>query len=195
MDLNADHAFHLVKQVAQAQDDASFEAAAQAALTYLIAQLHRLGDLANGYPRNPIQADVWQQGRMLTLACDQFADACRGPKGEEQISRLAASMAMQIMGHYPNEIFPRVLRHARCREALGQVSEALEGYRCITQDFDVMDLQALCDTTAQLEATDWTILQSTSDALAGVQRLSSDGLSAAEAALQQQLAATLALRT
>lgn len=76
----------------------------------------------------------------------------------------------------------------------GQVSEALEGYRCITQDFDVMELQTLCDTTEQLEATDWTILQSTGDALAGVQRLSPDGLSAAEAALQQQLAATLAQR-
>ena len=48
MDLNSDHAFQLVKQVAEAQDNASFEAAAQAALTYLIAQLHHLGDLANG---------------------------------------------------------------------------------------------------------------------------------------------------
>ena len=194
MDLNSDHAFHLVKQVAEAQDNASYEVAAQTALTYLIAQLHRLEDLANGYPRNPIRADVWQQGQLLTHACDQFADACRGPQGEEQISRLAASMAMQVMGHYPNEIFPRVLRHARCCETLGQAAEALEGYRCITEDFEVMELQNLCDTE-QLEATDWTILQSTSDALAGVQRLSPDGLSVTEAALQERLAATLALRT
>ena len=42
-----------------------------------------------------------------------------------------------------------------------------------------MDLLVLCDT---------------SDALARVQRLSPDGLSATEAALQQRLAATLALR-
>jgi len=132
---------------------------------------------------------------MLTLACDQFADACRGPKGEEQISRLAATMAMQVMAHYPNEIFPRVLRHVRCCETLGQVAEALDGYRCITGDFEVMELQNLCDTTEQLEATDWTILQSTSDALAGVQRLSPDGLTAAEQASQERLAAALALRT
>jgi hypothetical protein len=190
MELNSQEAQRLVDLVAQAPDLEAALASAQKALSFLIGQLHILGDKANGYPRNPIEGSVWQEGRRLTAVCDQFADAVsrwHQRRGEEQATRLAVSMALQIMAHYPEEIFPRVLRNAKCCESLNKMTEAADGYRCIVGDFDALDLKELLDTADPLEGSQLTILDSLREALAGLQRLSPQGLTEGELALQQRV--------
>ena len=126
--LNSQEARRLVDLVVQAPNLDAAVAAAETAFSFLVSQLHILGDSANGYPRNPISAHVWTEGYALAHACDSFADAVAGwnqRRGEEQATRLAATMALQIVAHYPEEIFPRVHRNAVCCEALGMTSEAV----------------------------------------------------------------------
>lgn len=194
MELNAREAQRLVDLVAQAPDVQAAVAAAQTALTFLIGQLHLLGDLSNGYPRNSIDGAVWQEGYDLTEACDRFADAVsrwHQRRGEEQATRLAVAMAMQVLGHYPNEIFPRVLRNAKCCEALAMTAEAVESFLCIVGDFEAMQLQELLDPGEPLDGSQLTILTSLSEALAGLQRLSQDGLTEQQRALQERVGAAL----
>lgn len=198
MDLNSREAQRLVDLVTQAPDVHEAVAAAQTALTFLIEQLHRLGDLSNGYPRNPIDGAVWQEGYDLTEVCDRFADAVarwQQRRGEEQATRLAVAMAMQVLGHYPNEIFPRVLRNAKCCEALGMTAEATTSYGCIVGDFEAMQLQELLDPGDPLDGSQLTILSSLSEALAGLQRLSEDGLTEHQRDRQERVSAALARST
>ena len=135
---------------------------AAALLNFLLRQLEELRDLANGYPRNPIAGDVWFSGKALAELCDELTVvlADRGlPEQEELASRLAVGMALQVMGHYPEEIFPRVLRNARCREALGQLTEAITGYESIVDDYVEMGLAELLEDE-QLDASSRMILES-----------------------------------
>lgn len=189
--LNSQEAQRLVDLVARASDVHAAIAAAQTALTFLISQLHLLGDLSNGYPRNPIDGGVWQEGCRLTAVCDRFADAVaqwQQYRGEEQVTALAVSMAMQVLAHYPEEIFPRVLRNAKCCESLGMTTEAANGYRCIVSDFAALQLEELLDEDSPLEDA---ILTSLREALAGLQRLSPQGLTESQLALQEKVRATL----
>lgn len=120
--LNSQEARRLVDLVVQAPNLDAAVAAAETAFSFLVGQLHILGESANGYPRNPVDAHVWTEGYSLANICDCFADAVAAwnqRRGEEQATRLAATMALQIVAHYPEEIFPRVLRNAVCCEALG----------------------------------------------------------------------------
>ncbi|MGW8390528.1 hypothetical protein [Pseudoduganella sp. HUAS MS19] len=106
--LNSQEARRLVDLVVQAQNLDAAIAAAETAFSFLLGQLHILGDSANGYPRNPIDAHVWAEGYSLANACDCFADAVARwdqRRGEEQATRLAATMALQIVAHYPEKIF------------------------------------------------------------------------------------------
>ena len=188
--MNSQEAQRLVDLVAQAQDLDTAVAAAERAFSFLVDQLHILGDSANGYPRNPIDGNVWQEGRELTSVCDQFADAVsrwHQRRGEEQATRLAVSMALQVVGHHPEEIFPRVLRNAKCCESLGRTAEASKGYRCILGDFDALDLEWLFDGTDPLGGSQVTILCSLREALAGLQRLSQQGLTDAELTLLEKV--------
>jgi hypothetical protein len=169
-------------------------AGAEKAFSFLVGQLHALADSANGYPRNPIEGRVWTEGRRLTAVCDEFADAVsrwQQREGEEQATRLAASMAMQILADYPEEIFPRVLRNAKCCESLGMINEAADGYRCIVADFGQLDLEDQLNEDP-LEGSWLTIVESLNEALAGLHRLSPEDLTPAEDALRAKVNAALA---
>ena len=194
MKLNSKEAQRLVELVAQAGDLDAAIAAAQRALSFLIGQLHVLGDLSNGYPRNPIDGDVWQEGRRLTMVCDQFADAVsrwEQRRGEEQATRLAISMALQVLAHYPEEIFPRVLRNAKCCESLGMMAEAADGYRCIVSDFCALGLEEHLDAADSLEGSQITILTCLHEALARLHRLSPQSLPEPQLLLQKKVIAAL----
>jgi hypothetical protein len=192
--LNSQEAQRLVDLVGQAQNLDAAVAAAEKAFSFLIGQLHILGDSANGYPRNPIDAHVWTEGYSLAKTCDCFADAVAGwnqRQGEEQATRLAATMALQIVAHYPEEIFPRVLRNAACCEALGMMSEAVKGYGSIVGDFDQLHLEEMLDSSEPFAESEVKILTSVRNAFAALQRLSPQGLTAAQHETCERLDAVL----
>jgi len=188
--LNSQEARRLIDLVVQAQNLDAAVAAAETAFSFLVGQLHILGDSANGYPRNPIDAHVWTEGYSLANACDCFADAVAGwnqRRGEEQATRLAVTMAMQIVAHYPEEIFPRVFRHAACCEALDMTSEAVEGYGSIIGDFDQLNLEEILDSTEPFKDSEVKILTSVRNSFIALKRLSPQGLSAAQHEICERL--------
>jgi hypothetical protein len=194
MPLDSQEAERLVDLVEQAKDLDAAIAAAGKAFSFLVAQLHVLGESANGYPRNPIDGNVWKEGYALTSICDRFADAVARWKqrcGEEQATGLAVSMALQVVAHYPEEIFPRAVRNAKCCESLDKMSDAVQGYRCVVGDFDKLHLEELLDDSEPLEVSQKLILTSVSDALSGLQRIAPEGLTETELALQERVTAVL----
>ena len=194
--LNSQEARRLVDLVVQAQNLDAAVAAAETAFSFLVGQLHILGDSANGYPRNPVDAHVLTEGYSLANTCDYFADAVAGwnqRRGEEQATRLAATMALQIAAHYPEEIFPRVLRNAVCCDALGMINEAAAGYGSIVGDFDQLRLEEILDRSEPFTDSEIRILTSVRNAFAGLQRLTPQGLSAAQHEIYDRLKATSCL--
>ena len=197
MKLSSQEAQRLVDLVAQAQTREAAVEAAGTAFSFLVGQLHALADSANGYPRNPIEGRVWKEGCRLASICDQFADAAahwNQRRGEEQATRLAASMAMQVVAHYPEEIFPRVLRNAKCCGALEMTTDAAEAYHCIAADFDALDLEEILELTEPLEEADVTILTCLREALSGLERLDQTGLTDAQRALAERVNEALSNR-
>lgn len=144
--LDVAEAIARVKAVNDAATRAEVEGAAHSALAFVAAQSELLHTAANGYPRNPISVDVWMGGTELARACDALADSLgtRGLREEEaEASRLAVSCACSVVGHYPEKIFPRVLRHARCQEALGKLEVAIPSYAAVVRDFQQLELDQL----------------------------------------------------
>lgn len=190
--LSSQEAERLVDMVGHAPDRQAAMAAAEKAFAFLVGQLHLLGEKANGYPKNPIAGDVWQEGHNLAKACDRFADAIShwdAKRGEEQATRLAASLAMQVVAHYPQEIFPRVLRNAKCCESLGMLKEAIAAYSCIIDDFSALDLEELLDGSEPLEGSQVVILAALREALRAVQRISPQHLTPSQLALSEKISA------
>lgn len=184
--LNSKEARRLVDLVVQAQDLEAAIAAAELAFSFLVRQLHVLGDNANGYPQNGIDGQVWKEGYELTSVCDGFADAVarwNQRRGEEQATRLAVSMALQVVAHYPEEIFPRVLRNAKCCESLGKTDEAADGYRYVIRNFSALDLDHLLEPSEVPDLAATTILACVRDSLAALQRLTPQGLTNDDLAL------------
>lgn len=174
MTLSPTKARELLGTVANAATRNETGEAAVALLNFLLRQLEELRDLANGYPRNPIDGNVWFDGRALAEFCDELADLFTGrqpPEQEELASRLAVGMACQVMGHYPEEIFPRVIRNSRCREAINQVDEAISGYEAIVGDFQQLDLLYLLDDGEALDNAGHAILRSALHATARLAEL------------------------
>ncbi|XXX75551.1 hypothetical protein WMF30_48665 [Sorangium sp. So ce134] len=152
---------------AQGQDD--LRVAAEQILDFLLTQLEELRVLANGYPRNPISGAVWTDGKALAELCDVLADAFSSkglPHQEELASRLAAGMACQVMGHYPEEIFPRVLRNSQCRERIDHLDGAICGYEAIVADFGALELDYLLQEDEELDQTGRVILTAVQQAAA-----------------------------
>lgn len=152
MALEATKVCELLAALAKEPDPDAAEAAVTQLLNFLLKQLEELRELANGYPRNPISGDAWVAGATLAGVCDHLTDelAKRGLRRHEELaSRLAAGMACQVMGHYPEQIFPRVVRNARCREAIGDVAEATGCYESVVADFHELGLSEMLDDAAE----------------------------------------------
>jgi len=83
---------------------------------------------------------------------------------EEFASRLATGIACQVMGRYPEQIFPRVLRNSRCREAIADIEKAIGGYEAIVDDFHKMGLVDLLEDNEPLDKSERAILESVLEA-------------------------------
>jgi hypothetical protein len=167
--------------------------AAVALLNFLLRQLEELRELANGYPRNPISGNVWVDGKALAELCDDLTEllsARQLPEQEELASRIATGMACQVMGHYPEEIFPRVVRNARCREKIDQVDNAIGSYEAVIGDFRELDLQYLLEEDETLDNSGRTILTAVLHATVRLTELGSElaELHSFKATLEQRLA-------
>ncbi|WP_438016962.1 hypothetical protein WMF18_40240 [Sorangium sp. So ce315] len=168
MPLDPARATELVRQIDAAREPRRLAVSADEALSFLLKQLEQLRELANGYPRNPVSGTVWSDGRALTLVCDALTDALAGRNEaarQELASRLAVGMACQVMGHYPEEIFPRVVRNARHREAIQQADDAAGLYQAVVDDFSSLDLGYTLDESEPLSESDRCILEALSTAL------------------------------
>ena len=195
MKLDSAEAQRLVNLVERAGDLDAAVAAAGDAFAFLVSQLHLLGESANGYPVKPIDGAVWKEGHSLARVCDHFADAVarwQQRRGEEQATRLAVAMAMQVVAHYPQEIFPRVLRNAKCCESLGMTNEALEGYQCIVEDFEKLGLETDLDTEEPLQDAQTTVFSGVSEALSALLRVSPQDITDSRLALLERVNAVLA---
>ena len=165
--LDPDRGQQLLASLAAARDHDDVREAAGQALNFLLKQLEELRVLANGYPRNPISGAAWVDGKALTEVCDALADELsrRGlPHEEELASRLATGMACQVMGHYPEEIFPRVLRNSRNRESIAEIDQAIGGYEAIIADFGALGLECLLEDDEPLDESGRVILVSVNEA-------------------------------
>jgi hypothetical protein len=101
-------------------------------------------------------------------------------------------MACQVMAHYPEEIFPRVVRNARCREDLGERDVAADCYRSILSDFQQLELTELLVPDAEpLQPADRTIIDAVCTAAQRLGELRPEGRPQL-AELQQALLARLA---
>jgi hypothetical protein len=131
-------------------------------------------DRANGYPRNPIDGVTWSEGHELAQVCDRFADAVQkqgNRSGEEQAAGLATAIACQVVGHYPEEIFPRVLRTAKCREANGKSDKAIDDYLAILGDFRHLELEFMLDDEEALQDSERCVLTCLVEAIEALERL------------------------
>ena len=197
MSLDPERARKLLDVVSRAQTRNESGEAAVELLNFLLRQLEELRDLANGYPRNPIAGDVWFNGKALAEICDELADQLAGrelPEQEELASRLAVGMALQVMGHYPDEIFPRIVRNSFHREALGQLDDAIGGYEAIVGDFESMGLGEIFEYE-ELDASSRKILESVEVAASRLGELRperADGLADLRAAIAQARASNSA---
>ena len=148
MALDSAYARMLVSKVKDSDGSRDLAIEADQALKFLLKQLDELRVLSNGYPRNPISGNVWMEGQALTEICDELIDALDGrdqAERQEFASRLSVGMACQIMGHYPEQIFPRVVRNGRCREAIHQVENAIVSYEAVVRDFSLLDLDEMLE--------------------------------------------------
>jgi hypothetical protein len=181
--------------VINASDHDDVQVAAEQALNFLMKQLEELHVLANGYPRNwGTPAAVWIDGAALASWCDALTGAFSSkglPREEELASRLATGMAYQVMGHYPEQIFPRVLRNSRCREAIDDLDGAIQGYQAILSDFRVLGRDYLLEDDEAPDKTDRTILESVYEAAKRLGELKPEQATALkdlQASIQRRLA-------
>jgi hypothetical protein len=156
--LDSAHASALLDQVKQAADPAAALRLTHELLDFLRAQLRALTHQAKGYPSNGIHMAVFMAGSELACVADATADELERrqlPEPAEMASRLATGLAYEVKGHYPQEIFPRVLRNARCREAMGDLAGAIGNYQAILADYDEMGLDEWLEPAA---IDDWNRL-------------------------------------
>jgi hypothetical protein len=171
----------LVERVTTADTDGAAREAADRAIVFLQTQCKLLKRLANNYPANGIRADVWVHGTALARWSGRLADDLerRGATELEEHARtLALSATCKVMGHYPEQVFPRVIRRAGCNERLGRIATAVQGYRAIVKDFKQLGLEADLispdDTDEALDGAGRVTLEAVEEALRRLTELSPD---------------------
>lgn len=176
MTLDPEYANMIVSRLKDIDEPQDFEIEADKALSFLHEQLKELSDLMNGYQDNLYPAVFWRDGVALTDICDELTDILDGrnqAERQEFASRLAGGMTCQIMGHYPEQIFPRVLRNAHCREAIHHYEDAIGSYLAIVRDFSDLGRDYLLDEVEPLDETERCILSAVREALERLEALQS----------------------
>ena len=110
-------------------------------LRALEAEIQEVRQLANGYPANPIGADVWMNGAMYSgwaEALTQHFKVAGWLKHERNASGLWVAATLAVNSHYHNLVGPAMTSNADCYARLGQTDEAVERYRAVVADFSFL---------------------------------------------------------
>lgn len=113
--------------------------AVEAALTFLAEQVTLLREKANGYPANPIQADVWMDGAALATHGAALAEALHETdwtEAELTAAQCWASATLAVQSHYRNLVGPAMLAMAEPAERLGEIEYAASLYDAVIKDFE-----------------------------------------------------------
>lgn len=135
-----EQARHLVERLEQScsRSPEAIRGALCDAVAAVSASVESLEILANGYPRNPIQASVWLDGVELASLAHRVALIAR-EKDETELeekalsSRARATLAVQ--SHYHHIVGPAMLDHVDCLLRLGRPEQALENLIAVIADF------------------------------------------------------------
>lgn len=93
---------------------------------------------ANGYPHNPISADVWLAGvgyGNLAYALTEHFKKAGWLKREENASALWAKAVLSTCGHYHHMVGPAMIANADCNDRLGNTDRSTELYESVVSDF------------------------------------------------------------
>jgi len=121
-------------------------------LVLLNDEIEKIRQRANGYPVNPISADVWVTGTQyagLACALTQHFQAAGWLKREETASGLWAKATLAVTSHYHHLVGPAMLANAACHERLGNLSRAAEMYTGVVRDFAVFADEWQAEAAAQ----------------------------------------------
>ncbi|MGC4045700.1 MAG: hypothetical protein QM758_18060 [Armatimonas sp.] len=119
--------------------ESEMRAAVEAALTFLVEQVNTLRAKANGYPANPIQADVWMDGAALATHGAALTEALHETdwtEAELTAAQCWASATLAVQSHYRNLVGPAMLAMAGPAERLGDVTQAAGLYDAVIKDFE-----------------------------------------------------------
>lgn len=107
-------------------------------LQCLDAGIEAVRQRANGYPANPISADVWLTGAgygNLACALTHHFKTAGWLKREENASALWAKATLTVCAHYHHMVGPAMLANADCHDRLGNVERSSQMYAAIVNDF------------------------------------------------------------
>jgi hypothetical protein len=93
---------------------------------------------ANGYPKNPISADVWLSGNGYGTLASALASHFKNVgwlKREENATALWAKAVLAVNSHYHHMVGPAMLANADCHDRLGNIELSSYIYSGVVKDF------------------------------------------------------------
>ncbi len=154
--LDPEGAKQLISKLYTVDEQREFEMLVDESIEFLYKQYEELHNLARVFPR-----PNWFDGVQLTNICDELTEILEDrnqAKRQEQASNLAVGMACEVLGFYPEQIFPRVVRNGQCREAINDVDAAIDSYEAVIKDFSALSIAETLDEAEPLDKTERTIL-------------------------------------
>ena len=148
-------------------DPRSGEAEARELLAFAREQCDRLIRLANGYPHGEISPNVWMDGAGMVATLDALSDDLqrRALPAEEEGRSLAIRAACAVMSHYPEEVFPRVVRRGAAAERWNKPEVAVQCYLAVVRDYEEIGLQQDVETGEPLGGGTTIALEAVRDAM------------------------------
>lgn len=132
-------AIEAFKHLPETASETELREAAYPTLIALQEECQQLRQDADGYPANPIRADVWMHGAMsLAPLTALFAEYLR-QRGQIEYEEAARGMhcmvVLSVQGHYHHIVGPAMLARAECNERLERFDFAVALYRAVVGDF------------------------------------------------------------
>jgi hypothetical protein len=107
-------------------------------LKRLDAEIHTVQQRANGYPSNPISADVWLSGAGYGNLASELTRHFKNAgwlQREEIASSLWAKATLAVCSHYHHMVGPAMLASADCQDRLGNTERSWPMYAAVVRDF------------------------------------------------------------
>lgn len=169
MDLDSVH--DAIEKVATLPAEASereMRESATQALMVLYRACAEVKEKANGYPANPISADVWFNGALLGPMAEKLA-ALLQQQGlfdlEEQAHSLRCMAVLAVQSHYHHIVGPAMIARGECNERMGNIKLAAQIYQAVIGDFEWFVEKWESETEAPTEE-DYTSLECLDHAVA-----------------------------